>query len=69
MPPELLGPTGLVAAALAAVAVLWREHLRTDKDVRDERNEWRELALAEQRDGSRLTAAVEAALGIKVPPR
>jgi hypothetical protein len=45
MPPELLGPTGLTVAALAGIAalgrviqVLWREHLRADKDDRDQRD-------------------------------
>lgn len=69
MPPEILGPTGLLVAALTAVAVLWRSHERSDKDMREERDEWRDLAQAEQRDGHRLTAAVEQLLGIKVPPR
>lgn len=69
MPPELLGPTGLLVAALLAVGVLWRAHERSDKDVRDDRDEWRDLALAEQRDELRLIAAVEKVLDIKVPPR
>jgi hypothetical protein len=45
VPPELLGPVGLLAAALSAVAVLWREHLKADQDDRDQRD--RAIALLE----------------------
>lgn len=38
MPPEFLGPTGLLVAALAVVAALWREHLKADQDDRDQRD-------------------------------
>ncbi len=38
MPPEILGPFGLVIAALSAVAVLWRSHERNDKDVLAQRD-------------------------------
>ena len=61
MPPDgLLGPYALLIAAVGAVAVLWRDHLRADKDDRDQRD----LALANwarQTDATRdLTAAIEA---------
>jgi hypothetical protein len=45
MPPELLGPYGLVFALLIASAALWRSHLRDDEDMRVDRNYWRDLAL------------------------
>ena len=39
MPPEaLLGPFALLAAALIAVGVLWREHLKADADDRAQRD-------------------------------
>ena len=39
MPPEaLLGPFALLAAALIAVGVLWREHLKADADDRTQRD-------------------------------
>ena len=46
MPPEILGPTGLLVAALLAIAflvrvilsVLWPEHLRADADDRAQRD-------------------------------
>lgn len=39
MPPELLGPTGLLIALLLAVAALWRDHLRADADDRAQRDQ------------------------------
>lgn len=40
MPSEqLLGPLALLVAALLAVGVLWREHLKADQDDRDQRTE------------------------------
>lgn len=41
----LLGPGALLIAALLAVAVLWRDHLRADADDRTQRD--RALALLE----------------------
>jgi len=39
VPPEaLLGPFALLAAALLAVGVLWREHLKADADDRTQRD-------------------------------
>jgi len=39
VPPEaLLGPFALLAAALIAVGVLWREHLKADADDRTQRD-------------------------------
>lgn len=38
IPPEILGPFGLVFAALIAVAVLWRSHERNDRDVLAQRD-------------------------------
>ena len=46
MTPELLGPSALLAAALLAVGVLWREHLKADQDDRDQRD--RAIGLLEQ---------------------
>ena len=46
MPSEaLLGPLALLVAALIAVGVLWREHLKDDQDDRDQRD--KALALLE----------------------
>lgn len=60
-PPDLLGPLGLLVAALLATAVLWKDHLRADADDRAQRD--RAVAIAEGLvDGLReLTAAVHAA--------
>ena len=38
MPPELLGPTGLLVALAFAVAALWRDHVRADADDRSQRD-------------------------------
>lgn len=38
MPPELLGPTGLLFALLVAVGVLWRDHMRADQEDRRQRD-------------------------------
>lgn len=38
MPPELLGPLGLTAAAVIAVIALWRDHLKADQDDRTQRD-------------------------------
>jgi hypothetical protein len=38
LPPELLGPYGLVVALLIASAALWRSHVRSDEDVRTQRD-------------------------------
>lgn len=38
MPPELLGPTGLLVACLLVIAALWKEHLKADQDDRDQRD-------------------------------
>lgn len=38
MSPDLLGPTALLVAALTAVGVLWREHLKADADDRTQRD-------------------------------
>jgi hypothetical protein len=47
VPPELLNPqTGLLAAALIAIGVLWRAHVEADKDCKTDRDYWRDLALA-----------------------
>ena len=45
MPPELLGPLGLTAAAVLGVVVLWRAHEQSDRDMRIDRDYWRSLAL------------------------
>ena len=68
MPPEILGPFGLAVALIVAVAVLWREHQRADADDRKERDDWKSIAQASQRDMARLTSTIEAKLDIKVPP-
>ena len=51
MPPEILGPTGALVAALAGVValsrvivVLWRDHLRADADDRAQRDHAQTLA-------------------------
>lgn len=49
MPPELFGPQALLVAALAVVAVLWRDHLRADQDDRAQRD--RAQGIAEQAVG------------------
>lgn len=41
----LLGPAGALVGAVAVIAVLWREHLKADKDDRDQRD--RALGLVE----------------------
>ena len=38
MPPEVLGPQGLLVAAVVVIGVLWRDHLRADRDDRDQRD-------------------------------
>lgn len=59
MPPEFLGPSALLVAALVTVGVLWRDHLRADKDDRDQRDAaisgWKESTTAT----NRLAAALE----------
>ena len=45
IPPELFGPLGLTIAALGAVLVLWRDHMRADVDDRAQRD--RALGIAE----------------------
>ena len=45
MPPELLGPLGLTAAAVIGVVVLWRSHEASDKDMRTDRDFWRDIAM------------------------
>lgn len=47
MPPELLGPYALTAAALIAIGVLWRDHLRSDADVRSQRDRAIDIAAAQ----------------------
>jgi hypothetical protein len=44
-PPELLGPLGLTAAAVIGVIVLWRAHEKSDRDMKVDRDYWRDLAL------------------------
>lgn len=39
VPPELLGPAALTVGALIVVGVLWREHVRSDADVRKQRDD------------------------------
>lgn len=59
MPDEIFGPHGLLVAAVLAIAVLWRDHLRADQDDRSQRDRalagW-ELQAAATRD---LAAAIE----------
>ena len=59
MPPELLGPFGLLIALGIAVGVLWRDHLRADADDRVQRDlaitGWKEATAAI----NRLSAALE----------
>lgn len=38
MPPELLGPTGLLVACIGVIGALWREHLKADADDRVQRD-------------------------------
>ena len=44
-PPEVLGPLGLTIGAVAVVVVLWRSHERADRDMKVDRDYWRDLAL------------------------
>ena len=46
MPPDLLGPSALLIGALIAVGVLWRAHEASDREVRIDRDYWRQLALS-----------------------
>lgn len=50
MPPELLGPTGLLVGALLVIGALWREHLKADQDDRTQRDTatagWRDQTTA-----------------------
>lgn len=39
VPPELLGPAGLAVGAIIVVGVLWRDHVRSDSDVRKQRDD------------------------------
>lgn len=66
-PALLLGPLGLTLAALYVIRELWHEHQRADQRDRDKSDAWQALATASETDISRLTAAVESALDIKVP--
>ena len=43
MPPEILGPLGLLVGAVTAVTILWREHLKADADDRRQRDEAADL--------------------------
>lgn len=47
MPPELLGPYALTAAALIAIGVLWRDHQTTIRDLRVARDRAIEIAAAQ----------------------
>ena len=47
VPPELLGPFGLLIGLGIAVVALWRDHLRADKDDRDQRDEAFRIAHAQ----------------------
>ena len=38
MPTDLYGPLGLLIALSAGIGILWREHLKADKDDRDQRD-------------------------------
>lgn len=62
MPPELLGPTGALVAALfgitalaRAIVVLWKEHLKADQDDRDQRDKALAL-LSSSLDGNKANA-------------
>jgi len=59
MPPELLGPVGLTVALGIALAVLWRDHLRSDADDRAQRDGAIERLKALDAAVNRLAAAVE----------
>ena len=63
MPPELLGSTGLLVAALLTVGVLWRDHMRSTADDRKQRDDWKAAALAAQATVARLTELLEHAVG------
>lgn len=68
MPPEVLGPLGLTAAALFAVAVLWRAHERHDRDIEIDRNYWRDLALNGTNLGQRGIEVIDKALTVRKRP-
>ena len=60
IPPELLGPAGLLVALLLAVAALWRDHLRADADDRTQRDKAMAIAEAIVPALRNLTGALEA---------
>lgn len=53
IPAEIFGPTGLLVAAIVAVVVLWRDHMRADTDDRRQRDTalegWRSQTAATER--------------------
>lgn len=61
MPPDLIGPSALLVAALIAVGALWREHLKADADDRSQRDEAINIARESVTAVNRLAAAQEAA--------
>ena len=45
MSPDLTTAVGVIAAMTAVITVLWRAHEQSDREMRVDRNYWRDLAL------------------------
>jgi len=63
-----IDPTVVIAAIAALSAALGTAARMIYMDLRRDRDEWKALAVASEKDIGRLTTVVEAALSIKVPP-
>ena len=65
VPPELLGPEGLLIGALVLLVVVGRLHLQSDARDRAESDEWKRLYLASYREFHSLAREDEHDLGIE----
>lgn len=45
MPPDLTTTAGVAAVAATIITILWRAHERSDREMKVDRNYWRDLAL------------------------
>lgn len=57
--PELLGPLGLLVAALTAVGVLWKLHLDADRRERTQTDDWKAIAQTSTANTTKLADALE----------